>query len=111
MLPFVEPHRLAEERSLAYHQAIAERLLREPRILEEARRVVEGWMRGTSPTPFYAEAWRTLLAGDAATVAAFITDPGERARELRQSTPFTGVLSARERWVIWDAVRETRTRA
>jgi hypothetical protein len=107
----MEPHRLAEERSLAYHQAIAERLLGDPRILDEARRVVEAWLQDTSPTAHYAEAWRTVLAGDAATVAAFITDPGEHARELRQSTPFLGVLSPRERWAIWDAVREARTRA
>jgi hypothetical protein len=110
MLPFVmEPHRLAEARSLAYHQAVAERLRRDPQILEEARRVVDAWMRAASPAPHYAEAWRSVLAGDAATVAAFITDPGERATELRQSTPFAGVLSARERWAIWDAVRETRS--
>jgi hypothetical protein len=107
----MEPHRLAEERSLAYHQAIAQRLLRDPRILDEARRVVESWLQDTSSTTYYAEAWRAVLAGDAATVAAFITDPGERARELRQSTPFAGVLSPRERWAIWDAVREMRTRA
>ncbi len=104
-------HRLAEERSIAYHRVIAERLLHDRRILDEARRVVDQWMRAASPPPYYAEAWRAVLAGDPAAVAAFITDPGERARELRQSTPFTGVLSPRERWAIWQAVGESKARA
>jgi len=32
--------------------------------------------------------------------------PGEDADELRQSSPFAGVLSARERWALWRAVGE-----
>jgi len=107
----MDRHRLAEERSIAYHRVIGERLLRDRRILDEARRVVDQWMRAASPPPYYAEAWRAVLAGDAAAVAVFITDPGERARELRQSTPFTGVLSPRERWAIWQAVGESGARA
>jgi hypothetical protein len=106
----MDPHHLAEERSLAYHRVIAERLLRDPRILAAARRTVERWLQD-SPPPHYAAAWRAVLAGDAASVAAFITDPGERARELRQSTPFAGVLSPQERWAIWRAVGEARARA
>jgi len=34
-------------------------------------------------------------------------DPGEHARELRQSTPFAGIIPPRQRWRIW---RETSER-
>jgi hypothetical protein len=34
-----------------------------------------------------------------------ITDQGERAMRLRQSTPFAGVLSARERERVYAAFR------
>ncbi|HEY2290049.1 MAG TPA: hypothetical protein VGM86_05030 [Thermoanaerobaculia bacterium] len=33
----MDPHRLAKERSIAYHTAIAERLQRQPEILANAR--------------------------------------------------------------------------
>ena len=99
----MEPHRLAEERSLAYHRVIAERLATEPALLEEARQRVAGWLAGGSPSHF-ARRWDQILAGDPATIAAILVDPGEEGRELRQSTPFAGALSARERWAIWEAV-------
>jgi hypothetical protein len=37
-------HRLAEERRVAYHSAIAERMRDHPEILENARQRVEGWL-------------------------------------------------------------------
>lgn len=99
-------HRLAEERSVAYHRAIAERLREQPEILESARRRVQTWASGGS-VPFYARKWAEVLAGDAATVAAFLVERSELADELRQSSPFAGVLRPQERWRIW---RETRDR-
>ena len=41
-------------------------------------------------------------------IGAFLTDDGEHATELRQSTPFAGALDPRERWRIW---REVGNRA
>lgn len=100
-------HRLGEERSLAYHQLIAERLPHQPEVLEMARRRVEGWL-AASPTPqFHARKWAAILAGDIPSIAAFLIDRGELAVELRQSTPFAGALKPQERWKIW---RETRDR-
>ena len=98
----MEPHRLAEVRSLAYHRAVAERLAREPAILERARARVRGWLRST-PAPHYAVAWNELLSRPLDEIGEFLNDDGERARELRQSTPFAGVLDPRERWRLWRA--------
>jgi len=61
----MDPHRLAEERSVAYHGAIAERLRREPEVLERARRRVEGWLVTQAEAPFYARKWAEVLAADA----------------------------------------------
>jgi hypothetical protein len=104
----VDLHRLNEERSVEYHRLIAERLLREPKILETARSRVAGWLTSRDQVPFYARKWAEILASDAATVAAFLVDRGELATELRQSSPFAGAISPRERWRIW---RETREKA
>ncbi|HBL31256.1 MAG TPA: hypothetical protein DD490_30890 [Acidobacteria bacterium] len=100
-------HRLAEERSIAYHGAIAERLGAQPEILDNARRRVEGWLASREGQRFYARKWAEILAADVATVAAFLVDRSELAIELRQSSPFAGALSPQERWKIW---RETRDR-
>jgi len=100
-------HRLAEERSVAYHRAIAERLRDEPAILERARRRVEDWLTSGGPAPDAAARWAALLAADLAAIEAFLVERSEPADELRQSSPFAGALAPRERWRIW---RDTRDR-
>jgi hypothetical protein len=108
MLPDVDPHRLAEERSLAYHRAVLERLQREPAILERARsRVAAMLVEGRSVHD--ARAWQELLSGEPGRLREVMVADTEASRALRQSTPFAGVLSPRERWRIWRAVRAQRT--
>ena len=104
-------HAVAEETSVELHRLVAEALRREPARLEVARRRVESWLQDeTVPRPV-AEAWQRVLAAPADEVAAFLCDSGERARQLRQSSPFAGFLSARQRWSVWRSVRERRRRA
>jgi hypothetical protein len=100
-------HRLAEERSIAYHTVIAERLLERPEVLANARQRVESWLAASTEAPFYARKWAEVLAGDPAAIAAFLVDRSELAIELRQSSPFAGALTPQERWKIW---RETKER-
>jgi hypothetical protein len=102
----MDPHRLAEERSVAYHRVIAERLREQPEVLENARRRVQTWLDRMEPR-FYARKWAEILAGDPASIAAFLVERSEVADELRQSSPFAGALRPQERWQIW---RETRDR-
>jgi hypothetical protein len=101
----MDRHRLAEERSLAYHDVVAGRLRTEPDILECARARVGQWLTDRAPT-FYAREWARILEQSPEQIAEFLRDPGERARELRQSTPFAGMIPPRERWRIWRLVGE-----
>ena len=103
----VDPHRLAEERSVAYHRAIAERLRRDREVLERARSRVQSWLASGDSAPYFARRWAEILAGDASSIAAFLIERSELADELRQSSPFAGALPPQERWKIW---RETRER-
>ncbi len=100
-------HRLGEERSLAYHQLIAERLPHQPEVLEMARQRVKSWLAASPNPQFHARKWDEILAGDLASIAVFLSERSELACELRQSTPFAGALKPQERWKIW---RETRDR-
>jgi len=105
----VDLHRISEARSLAYHRAIAELLLTDPAILERARERVRRWV-ASRPEAYYVGWWAEVLERPVPEIVEFITDDGEVATELRQSTPFAGVLSPRHRWRIWREVGE-RARA
>lgn len=97
----VDAHRLAEERSVAYHRTIAARLDGEGDILEHARRCVQGWLTSAgNDAPYYARKWAEILAGDTSSIAAFLVERSELADELRQSSPFAGALRPQERWEI-----------
>jgi hypothetical protein len=98
-------HAVAEFTSLQLHRAVAERLRAEPALVERARRRVEGWLRDGTVAKPYAEAWREILSCPAGEVALFLEDQGERARQLRQTSPFAGFLDARTRWVVWRRAR------
>lgn len=99
-------HRLLEARSLAMHAVIARKIERDPELLETARRNVERWsvQQGAEGPAWLAE-WRELLKQPWESVAALITEPSENGARLRQSTPFTGILTNQERWRIYAAFR------
>jgi hypothetical protein len=40
-----------------------------------------------------------------------MTESSEIGRELRQTTPFAGVIDARTRWRVWRSVREELEKA
>ena len=97
-------HRLAEERSIAYHSAVADRLRAEPGLVEIARARAGEWIQ-QGRSAHHAVRWRVLLDGPFPVLLEFLVDRGERARALRQSTPFAGFIDARQRWQIWRDVR------
>lgn len=99
------PTRVSEERSLAYHRAIAERLGSGQADLGNARTRVRGWLAQGSVHPFYAEAWSALLERPLEEVCALLIEQSERAASLRHVSPFAGYLEPRERWRLWQSVR------
>lgn len=107
----VNAHRLAEERSLALHRAVAERLAADPEVLERARARVRSWVDSGEVAPYYAKAWEDILRRPVQAICAFLLEDSDRARALRQVTPFAGAIDPRTRWRIWREVREEMERA
>lgn len=101
-------HAVAEEASLALHSAIAERIRSDPALIAQAQRRVEEWLSRGAVAATYAHAWREILAQPPEDVARFLEDSGERARQLRQTSPFAGALDPRTRWAIWRRTRSAR---
>ena len=106
----MDPHRLAEARSLAYHRVIAECILADPALVDAARVRIAEWRREGRMHEAYLAAWEALLAGPREALLASITADDEAARALRQTTPFAGALDPRERWAIHRAVAEQTQR-
>lgn len=99
-------HRIIEARSLAMHCLAAQKIEHHPALLDQVRRTLETWrLRYGEAVPRALDEWKTILRRPWPEIAAFITDPGEHATRLRQSTPFAGVLGARERERVYAAFR------
>lgn len=101
----MDPHRLAEARSRAYHRVIAERL--SPAMIAAARAQLERWVTQRAALhPTYAEAWRRLLDGPLDGVRVVLVGDDAQSAALRQVSPFAGMISPRERWALWRSVRD-----
>jgi DNA-binding transcriptional MerR regulator len=96
-------HETAERRSLAYHRAIAERL--GDGLIAEARERVDRLSAEGHMHPGYAERWSEILALPLDRIAETISADSQDARDLRQSSPFAGILNEHERRRIIEAVR------
>ena len=97
-------HRDAELRSLAYHRVVAQRL--DDRIVDDALHRVRRWRSAGRIDPRYADQWEEILSWPLPRIAKLITRDSQRARDLRQSSPFAGVLGERERRRVLEAVAQ-----
>jgi hypothetical protein len=88
-----------ERRSLALHRAVASKLAENPeRVRELAVRNLET-MRGADAQGHASQAldeWERLVSTGDETLTDTLTSLTQRARSLRQSSPFAGVLSRAE---------------
>jgi len=108
MEPIYSDHHRLDERSLALHQRVAEKVLADPALLDKARGNVRRWQESHgSPSLALAE-WEQILTGTADQVARFLVERSEKATRLRQSSPFTGILTEPERLAIYES-HSTRT--
>ncbi len=87
-----------DRRSIALHRVIAQRLEADPkRVLAQARKNLTRMKRSGAGGAQLLEEWRVALKRPVVALVTLLTAPDPWARELRQVTPFAGVLSARER--------------
>jgi transcriptional regulator with XRE-family HTH domain len=90
----------SELRTLEYHRLIAEKLESNPqRVLEVARRNLDALRRNDrngNSMPYF-DAWQSLLDGSSEDLTRVLLSTDSVARDLRQASPFSGVLSDEER--------------
>lgn len=107
---FVRPLTREDRRSLALHEAVAERLLDSPGpVVEKARRNLRR-LREAHPHAerLWAE-WDVLLDRAPEDLIDVLRDPHPHARELRHGSPFAGVLEPGERADVYRRFRAEET--
>jgi hypothetical protein len=93
-------HAAIDRRSLAMVREIVARIDSDPERagLAHARRVCQRWLQqGISSS----REWSRLLEKPWGEIREILLDEGEEGCRLRQTDPFCGILTPRERWDIY----------
>ena len=102
----VPPMTREDRRSLFLHQAIARQLEEQPRaVLRQAHANLRRMTRGHPHAARLLGEWRRLLRRPVPEIVDVLVDPRQHARDLRQVTPFAGVLTTPERTAVYRAFR------
>ncbi len=108
---FVRPLTREDRRSLSLHMAISRRIAADPEgALARARRNLQTMRKANHTAGPLLQEWRRVLDDGMARVLEVLADPGEHAREMRQVTPFAGLLTTRERQEVYRSFREAERR-
>jgi excisionase family DNA binding protein len=102
-----------QEQSLWLHRAIAGHLAADPdAVLARARKNVErlGEVHAGTMAARWLDEWRKIIDAGVDEVFGVLTSQAPRYAELRQNSPFAGVLPETERQKVLTAFREHRRR-
>lgn len=99
-------HQWLDQRSLALHRLITEKIRRDPDLFENVKRTIARWSQivcaNSQP---YVKEWQRLVDLGIEECLAVTTEDSERANAMRQTSPFCGILTNEERWEFlleWD---------
>lgn len=101
-------HSRLDERSLALHQLVAQKVQAAPVLLDKARGNVRRWQDANGNPSLALAEWEQILNSPVNEVLTLLVERSERATRLRQSSPFTGILTEAERRAIYESY-STRT--
>ena len=104
----MKTHEQIDKRSLAMARAIVAKIDqdRARKGLTKARATCGRWYRERPLAA--AKEWLEILDRPWEQVREVLIDESEEGRRLRQSDPFCGILTPRERWPIYHEYSETR---
>jgi len=96
-------HREINQVSLEMARRVADRVQRNPELLEIARANLARWSRQNASVGSlrrcYAE-WEEILSRPVEEICDLLCSDSDDAQRLRQNSPFAGVLSPSEVWEI-----------
>lgn len=90
---------LPERRRLAIARATAQRILADPALLKIGREQLPAVRAHSSGAALaLCDEWEALIEAGVQAVADALVDPSDHGHDLRQQSPFAGVLPNHERW-------------
>jgi excisionase family DNA binding protein len=99
-----------EEKSLRLHQALLTPMLAEPdAVISKARDNLDRWTSMHRPdgmTSRYFGEWKRVLDGGLDAIVDVVISHSQEARELRQNSPFAGVLPDETRQQVLRAFKD-----
>jgi hypothetical protein len=98
--PRFSNHMFHDAFSVTVHAIAAQKILKDPRLVERARKILERWISRQTPVPKPFLEWRKILAGTPQEIAAVATALTEESTRLRSSSPLGFVLSPKKRAAI-----------
>ena len=85
------------------HSLAARKILATPALITQARCTLARWRaQAAEPVPSYFLEWGRVLDGSPEEIAAFLVSTSKDATRLRQSSPFTNLLTPEERSKIYE---------
>lgn len=106
----MKTHQEVDRRSLAMAEAVVAKIEGDPERagLEQARRTLKRWQRIHQGNPRMTDTlnrWQGILSLPWREIKTILTDPEDAGAELRQNSPFAGVLTPEERNTIYRRFR------
>jgi hypothetical protein len=100
------PQQLLHLRNLVAHGMVAEKVLRDPAVIETARQNLVRW-RSSNDSPALREWSRILEHADDEAIVRILLSVDEEGMRLRSSSPFTGILGSKERRLVFEQSRKS----
>jgi len=111
VISYVPPLTREDLRSLAYHRAIVEKLRQDPdTILAKARQNIEKMLQVNPHAKKLLNLWSQWLEFSIGDIVSCSLDVSMLARDMRQVTPFAGVLTDEERMRVIEEFKKERRR-
>ena len=98
MSTWTSSHVRIDRRSLDLHRLIADKIRQQPDLFALPVENVKRWKMKYKVAPVCFDEWAEILDQGMERALAVATEESDRATELRQSSPFSGILSPQERW-------------
>lgn len=107
----IKSHRNLDKRSLFLHTKIAEKIQKNPELLHIAIENITSWEKNQDiHVQPYLDQWKNILNTGLDETIKVMLSFSEEAIALRQSSPFPGILTKKERLYllkIWNEKNET----
>ena len=101
-------HQEIDERSLMLHRFVADKIRQDPALFDVARATLARWRaRVDAASQPYLERWDDLMRQGMEPCLAVAVEESQRADALRQNSPFSGILTNSERFMLLKTWRRT----